>query len=185
MKVSILTPDLSHNCLGRAWVIAKLLENSFEVEILGPIYGDGVWTPLKDIKDIPLIELPIPRLRNICKFRASVKEKVDGDLIFASKPLYTSFGVGLIAKKHHKVPLILDVDDWQMGFLKAMTKKLNFIAFLKFLFTSLFSFFNPSNYWNNLFYEKQTSRADELIVTSNFLQKKFGGTIIPHCRDPE
>ncbi|NPD90106.1 MAG: glycosyltransferase family 4 protein [Asgard group archaeon] len=185
MKISILTPDLSHNCLGRAWVLAKILEKKYKVEILGPIYGDGIWKPFENMEDIPLIELPIPKLKNRSKFKSAIRQKINGDLIYASKPLYSSFGVGLIAKKLHKTPLILDIDDWQMGFTKAYTKKFNLFQYLKFLSSSLFSLFHPSNYYNNLYYEKRSSRADAITVSNHFLQEKFGGIIIPHCRDPE
>ncbi|MHA1222217.1 MAG: glycosyltransferase family 4 protein [Candidatus Heimdallarchaeaceae archaeon] len=185
MKVSILTPDLSGNCLGRAWVLAKLLKNDFEVEILGPIFKNGIWEPLKDVKDIKITELPKPSLRNIFKFKSEIKKRINGNLIYASKPLFTSFGFGLISKKYNKVPVILDIDDWQMGFVKGSTQKLKFLALMKFLVLSLFSFIKPSNYWNSLIYEKLISQADEITVSNTFLQKKFGGTIIPHCRDPE
>jgi hypothetical protein len=34
MKISILYPDLSHNCLGRAYLLlAKILQRHYEVEI--------------------------------------------------------------------------------------------------------------------------------------------------------
>ena len=46
MKISILTPDLSHNCLGRAYLLAKVLQRHYEVEIIGPIFGNGIWKPL-------------------------------------------------------------------------------------------------------------------------------------------
>lgn len=51
MKISILTPDLSHNCLGRAYLIAKILQRHYEVEIVGPIFGDGIWRPLAKLDD--------------------------------------------------------------------------------------------------------------------------------------
>jgi len=43
MKISILTPDLSHNCLGRAYLLVKILQRHYKVEIVGPIFGDGVF----------------------------------------------------------------------------------------------------------------------------------------------
>jgi hypothetical protein len=43
MKISILSPDLSHNCLGRAYLLVKILQEPYEVEIIGPVSGDGIW----------------------------------------------------------------------------------------------------------------------------------------------
>src|SRR5207244_1939442 len=40
----------------------------------------------------------------------------DGDVLFASKPRPTSFGVGLLARRRPRRPLILDIDDWELGF---------------------------------------------------------------------
>lgn len=52
MKISILSPDLSNNCLGRAYLLAKILQRRYEVEIAGPIFGDGIWKPVADDKSI-------------------------------------------------------------------------------------------------------------------------------------
>jgi len=46
MKISILTSDLSHNCLGRAYLLAKVLQRCYEVEIIGTVFGDGIWEPV-------------------------------------------------------------------------------------------------------------------------------------------
>lgn len=46
MKVSILCADLSSNCLGRSYVLARALERRYEVEIIGPAFGGGLWEPL-------------------------------------------------------------------------------------------------------------------------------------------
>jgi len=43
MKISILTPDLSQNCLGRAYLLAKILQRHYKVEIIGPMFGEGIW----------------------------------------------------------------------------------------------------------------------------------------------
>jgi len=42
MKISILTPDLSHNCLGRAYLLAKILKMYYEVEIVGSFFREGL-----------------------------------------------------------------------------------------------------------------------------------------------
>ena len=52
MKISILTPDFSSNCFGRAWLLAKVLQRHYEIEIVGPIFGDGIWKPVADDKSI-------------------------------------------------------------------------------------------------------------------------------------
>jgi len=38
MKISILTPDLSHNCLGRAYLLAKILQRRYKIEIVDTVF---------------------------------------------------------------------------------------------------------------------------------------------------
>lgn len=95
MKISILTPDLSHNCLGRAYLLAKILRRHYEVEIVGPIFGDGIWEPVANDKSIAYKFVKIHgRFKAYWQIRELFK-KIDGDVIYASKSLFTSFGVGL------------------------------------------------------------------------------------------
>jgi len=120
MKISVLTPDLSHNCLGRAYLLAKILQRRYEVEIVGPVFGDGIWGPVANDKSITYKSVEIyGRFRPYLQIKELAK-KIDGDIIYASKPLFTSFGVGLSKKVFNRKPLILDIDDWQMGFMKSI-----------------------------------------------------------------
>ena len=54
MKISILAPDFSHNCFGRAWLLAKVLQRHYDVEVIGPVFGEGIWKPLANICDFDL-----------------------------------------------------------------------------------------------------------------------------------
>jgi len=92
MKISILTPDLSHNCLGRAYLLAKILQRHYEVEIVGPIFGDGIWKPVADDKTIVYKGVKICGSLNPYWQSMELVKKIDGDVIYASKPLFTSFG---------------------------------------------------------------------------------------------
>ena len=42
IKILILSPDLSHNCLDRSYLLAKILQRHYEVEIIGPMFGEGI-----------------------------------------------------------------------------------------------------------------------------------------------
>ena len=81
MKISILTPDLSHNCLGRAYLLAKILQRHYEVEIVGPVFGDGIWKPVADDKSITYKSVNIHgRFKPYWQIRELAK-KIDGDVI--------------------------------------------------------------------------------------------------------
>lgn len=40
-------------------------------------------------------------------------KKIDRDVVYASKPLFASLGLGLIKKLFNNKPLILDIDYWK------------------------------------------------------------------------
>jgi len=183
MKISILSPDLSNNCLGRAYLLAKVLQRRHEVEIVGPIFGNGIWQPVADDKSITYKSVKIcGRFRPYLQIRDLV-QKIDGDIIYASKPLFTSFGIGLLIKVIQKKPLILDIDDWEMGFKKESNKNLSLFRSIKSLVSSGLFFYRMGSYWNILFMEKLVPFSDEVTVSDTFLKDKFGGTMVCHGRD--
>jgi len=179
MRVSILTPDLSHNCLSRAYLLAKLLQRRYEVEIVGPIFGRSIWKPLTNDKDLTFKYVKISgRLRPYLQINDLAK-KIRGDVIYASKPLFTSFGVGILQKLCQNKPLVLDIDDWQSGLIKHSCKQLPLSSRLK----SLCMLYRLNSSWNSYLGEKLIRIADKITVSSRFLQTKFSGEIIWHARD--
>ena len=57
--------------------------------------------------------IPLPtQMADIPRILSSIK----GDLIYAVKPKTFSYGYGLIKKFVSKKPLVLDIDDWELGF---------------------------------------------------------------------
>jgi glycosyltransferase involved in cell wall biosynthesis len=113
----------------------------------------------------------------------SLAKKISGDLIYASKPLLSSFGVGLLNQLNTKKPVILDIDDWQMGFIKESYKNSSLIQCLKAICFSTLFLYRVDSFWNNVIYEKLAYIATDITVSGRFLQKKFGGEVIWHARD--
>lgn len=185
MKISILTPDISHNCLGRAYLLAKILKRRYDVEIIGPMLGKGIWAPLSKAEEIMYKDINSGTCA--CAFFQirDVMRCATGDVIYASKPLLTSFGIGIIKKIINRKPLILDIDDWQLGFMKNLHNNQKLIYNLKHIFHSTIHFYDTGSYWNNFFGEKLACFADEITVSNSFLQKMFGGTIVWHARDTD
>jgi glycosyltransferase involved in cell wall biosynthesis len=185
MKISVLTPDLSHNCLGRAYLLAKILQRRYKVEIVGPILGDGIWKPVANHEDIKYISFGIEGIaRNPSKVNDLVN-KINGDIIYVSKPLFTSFGVGILSKFKNHQPLILDIDDWQMGLMSGLYQNLSLTQRVKNLIHSARYPHLVASYWNNLISEKLTWLSNEITVSNHFLKQKFNGSIVWHARDTE
>lgn len=185
MKISILTPDLSSNSIGRAYLLAKILQRKYKLEIIGPIMGDGIWKPVNNDKSITYKFVNIKgRFKPYWQLQELFK-KISGDIIYASKPIYTSFGIGLLKKFIEKKPLILDIDDWQMGLIRGSYNNFTYYRYFKFWISSTFLIYKSNSYWNNLIGEKLIRFADEITISNTFLKKRFGGTIICHARDTE
>ncbi len=181
MKISVITPDFSHNCLGRAYLLAKILQRQYEVEIAGFVFGEKKWSPLADDRSVDYKAVKVGRL-SFCENVRDLVRKIDGDVLYASKPLVASFGVGLLKKWREGNPLVLDIDDWERGFMKAYCQELSPYYRLRYLGSSLF-FYEGSSYWNSLLCERLVSCADEITVSNRFLRTKFGGAIVWHGRD--
>ena len=176
MKVSVLAADLSDNATGRADLLARLLSARYDVEVVGPRFGADVWMPARE-GAIPQRSVRVGRYPGFARRIPALLDLVDGDVIVASKPRATSFGLALLARARRRRPLVLDIDDWEIGFFSRsgpwgrIGRALN-VA-------------NPNGLPWTWLAEKLVSRADAITVASRFLERRFGGTLLPHVRDTE
>lgn len=170
MKISVISHDMSHNCLGRAYVLASLLMPAHDVEIVGPVMGDDIWEPLRN--DTTVAYRPLEKASSL---RASLAA-LDGDVLYAVKPKGTSLGWATLARRQRRRPLVADVDDWESGF---------FIDSPKWALRNLATVWDPSNVYATLALEGVARRADAVTVSSTWLQRAFGGVIVPHARDAD
>ena len=174
MKVSILCFDLAHNAAGRAELLARLLAPRFEVDVVGPQFADAVWPPVAR-SPIPHRGVRARRYPSFARIVPDLLQLIDGDVIFASKPRPTSFGIGLLARGRR--PLILDIDDWELGFFYRS-------GFWGRLGRAL-NLSNPNGLSWTWLAERFVPAADALTVASRFLQDRFGGVLVPHVRDTD
>ena len=184
MKISILTPDVSHNGLVRAWVLAQVLQRRYEVEIVGVAFDGTIWAPLAGEKG--MIDKYLPSSPLFYKYFSQAKwimSTISGDVIYASKPLLTSFGVGLILKLFKKKPLVLDIDDWQVGFHKDLFSRAPLSKVIKRYLSSALYAGDTNSYWNALLCESLISFADDITVSNSQLRSKYSGAVVQHGRD--
>ena len=186
MKVSILTPNFSSNCLGRAYLLAQLISKFMDVEIIGPILNNKIWPPLSNQSQVEIQFKPIhwTRTQSFYTFIKKVSSIIEGDILYVSKPMLTSFGVALAIQKQNKMPLILDIDDWDLGFVieHIKTRRIE-----RWLFNTLPHKFNGYQALLDCYVLEKIAQSMkeeiQITVSNSFLQKKFGGTIIWHTRD--
>jgi len=180
MKISILTPDFSHNCFGRAWLLVKILKRHYDVEAIGPVFGEGIWKPLADACDFN-VKMVKGYANGHFELRKMLK-MISGDVIYASKPLISSFGVALIKKFRTGKPVVLDIDDWELGFGKEFYDSLTWPKKIK---DFLLSISNYNSYYYKIILNKFIRFANDITVSGKVLHSIYGGTIIWHGRDIE
>jgi glycosyltransferase involved in cell wall biosynthesis len=174
LKITILCFDLANNSLGRAALLAQVLSRRHQVELVGSSRDGSIWFPLKDL-DIPIRIFPWSRLPKFASTARRMVESIDADLLFACKLWPTSFGVGLLKKKDTGIPLIVDIDDWELGFYLHSGFWGTVGRFL--------NFSNPNGMPYTWYLEKSVGLADGITVSNRFLQQRFSGEMIYHCRD--
>ena len=176
MKVSVLAFDLSDNATGRAHLLAQLLAPRYAVSVVGPMFGEALWRPVRE----GTIEYRAVPGRRYPRFAADVPallRLVDGDVIVASKLRPTSFGLGLLARLRGRRPLVVDIDDWELGFFYRAGTWGRVGRFL--------NVGNPNGLPWTWLMERLVPMADAVTVSSRFLAARFGGTLVPHVRDTE
>ena len=176
MKISVLCFDLSDNAAGRADLLARLLAPRYEVEVVGPTFGPAVWGPVADgaIRQRSVPGSCYPRFAGTLP---QLLRLADGDLLYASKLRPTSFGVGLLKRFIGRRPLLLDIDDWEVGFFYRSGAWGRVGRFLNLA--------NPNGLPWTWLAERAVGAVQGLTVASRFLQQRFGGVLIPHVRDTE
>lgn len=175
MKISIISFDLSHNCLGRAYLLGKVLRRRYEVDIHGflfPHYGDKIWKPCNTGE----FEYRAVKGRYFPGFLSSMVSMIrdiSGDVIYASKLRMPSYGVALLKKIFYKRPVILDIDDIEVSW------HTNVKGFKKWISIS-----NPIGPLHTGWIEKSVYFADDITTVSTQLKERYGrGVIVPHGKD--
>src|SRR5215217_4991100 len=190
-KVSVIAWNMTHNPVGRAHWIAGALSRKFDVEIVGarfPQYGTEIWEPVRDDEKVPTIDFVGQKFPAHFAEMEEVAKHIDGDVIVVSKPRLPSYELGILAKHFKNRPLILDVDDPELAFFKDKGHEEDQSLTLdevkvKALGGRKGEFLNPYGRLWTQYCENIIPYADQLTVSNVELQKKYGGTIIPHVKD--
>jgi glycosyltransferase involved in cell wall biosynthesis len=176
VKISVLCFDLADNAVGRAVLLARLLDPLGPVEVVGPCSGPALWEPMR-AEQILHRSVPATRFPRFAASLPALARLADGDLLYASKPRLASAGVGFLKRLTDGSPLLLDIDDWEVGFFLrggfwgTVGRALNLA--------------NPAGLPWTWLMERLSRAADGITVASRFLQERFGGTLIPHVRDTD
>lgn len=168
---------MSGNAFGRAWVLADLLKQDYDVHIVAACGArDELWTPARGSCDVEIRRWNAFSTPGFVARAPSISRRlVTGDVIFAVKPKLSSYGLGLFARRERNRPLLLDIDDWDVGFTSRAGD----------LLTAPWALLSAASGVHTRLLSRQTARADAITVSSSFLHARFGGTWLPHARDEQ
>ena len=185
LKVSLLVWNLSTNDgFIRASLLKKvLLKLGYEVQIFGFLFGKELYKAISSEDQVYSV-----RASNYPDFLKSISKIlkiIDGDIIYAIKPQPASFGVALLKKLYSKIPVILDIDDWELSWYGG--DEWHYRPTLKQLARDLLkpdgALRNPCHPLYVKWIEGLVSSADAVTVHTKFLQQRFGGTFVPNGKD--
>ncbi|TVQ07400.1 MAG: glycosyltransferase [Leptolyngbya sp. DLM2.Bin27] len=166
----------------RPFLLAQALHSvGYPVEIVG--FSADAKVPLA--ADVSICTIPLSSAIIGPQAVGQLLRHLSGDIIYAYKPKPSSFGLALLHRLRHRCPVILDIDDWELSWhggdayryrptpkqlardvLKpeGALRQLDHPLYLQWL-------------------ERWVDRADRLTTHNQFLQRRFGGTIIPNGKD--
>lgn len=176
-RISILAPNLSQNNLGRAYLLARVLQRNYEVEILGPVFQDRIWPPVDDGL-VPYITVPGQNFPMFLGAIQQLNRQISGDVVYAVKPRLTSFGIGLYHKRKYHKPLLLDIDDWDDQGEYDVSRWKRWLR-------SIVRLPNPYSHAYLRLMARYIPDADAITVVSSHLQARFGGVLVTHGRDTD
>lgn len=172
MKVSVLVHDVASNTLWAATAIARALQSQFDVEVVGPDLGHGICAMYRD--EFPYKVVPARRLYRFPDFLWQVRRierVVTGNVVIAVKGYMDTVPVAL-RKKQRGAKAIVYLDEWDSAGFRSLPAAERRALALRNLHHPL----NES--WFPLV-ERMIPLADRVVSSSAFLQRRFGGEVIP------
>lgn len=175
LRIAAVVNDLSGNCLVRTYPIVKVLERRHRVEVIGFVGQEGIFPPYKNemvYRPFPLGGSPASKARSLL----GLVRSIDADVIYAFKPVCTSYGVALLSWLGKRRPIVLDIEDWDNEAFEALDWRGK-------LGHAVRNIPRPNGFYNWLT-DSLHGIADQKTVASNFLLRRYGGIKLPHGANP-
>ncbi|MCY3813756.1 MAG: glycosyltransferase [Gammaproteobacteria bacterium] len=179
ITVLVLSWDVGHNPLGRAYLLAEALARSYTVVLAGfqfPRFGDRLWKPLRHAP-FHTVTIPGGPFPDFQRTLEKLTRRVDADVVVACKARLPAVQAGLMLKALRNRPLLIDVDDYELSFF-ANRDPLTDLASVD--PGALAEPFEEA--WTR-YTENLLGWADGLLVSNEELKRRFGGVVVPHARD--
>jgi glycosyltransferase involved in cell wall biosynthesis len=181
MKISVLICNLSSHCLVRSYPILKVLQRQHEIEVIGPQFGPGIYAPYAREFQYKAFSCSGPGA--VWPVIKQLSKAVTGDVIYAFKPLPSSLYPGVLRRLKSRLPLVLDIEDWELAWSTGYNGHWG-----RSLYGSLLrwrsSLRDPNSFLHAAGCETLSRIASRKTVVSRWLQRRFGGVRLVHGVDP-
>jgi glycosyltransferase involved in cell wall biosynthesis len=176
LKISFFVDDLASNSIVRAIPLAEALQQEgYVVEIIGfLVSGQEVYAPYRD-------RFPFKAIQSrgtLPKKSSLLAELATGEIIYACKPLFSTFYPALLASScGFRRPLLLDAEDNELWIKEESMIGGGLRRRLGWLRGRL------KQYWRlrgTYSIQPFTRFAQEVTVVSRWLQRRYGGHIVLH-----
>lgn len=170
MKIAVLSHNLSSNAAMRAYRIAEAARKFAQVTLAGPVEESrGPWQALPS--EPWIVTVTERRLPKFAKSFLELVAAADGDVLIAVKPHLASFGVALVAAERRGVPVVLDMDDLDVALAPREQWEAN---------PEMADPSRPASAVYVSLLTRAVGAASAITVASTALQRRFGGTLLPH-----
>src|SRR5580692_8575965 len=183
-RMSVVGGSLGSNAVGRAYTLADLAATDFAVEIVGtllPSRGRKLWPPMENAK-IPIHGFVAVDIPSYLSGVRSIVRSSSCEIVYVSKPRFSGLFLGMLMSMKNNCPLLLDIDDFELGFAKNRSP-------LPFDELEVEFRRDPAQFddlagatWIRLC-ETLTNSADAITLSNESLQTRYDGVIVRHARD--
>jgi len=190
IQVVVAAAELSHNAAGRAFTLAQLYQHlGHPVALLGshfPQWGRELWQPIQSAvvkAQLPVHTFVAEHESRYVEQAFELVQKQPADLVHLSKPRLPAVVIGLLYKLLWGAAVLVDIDDEELCFVGEREPiTLDGLKRLCHGLPEPRELMGPL--WTRLAVDL-AQRFDGITVANRPLQERYGGTVIPHARDPE
>lgn len=180
-RAAVVSWDLGHNPAGRAYVLYRLLERDWNVDLVGPLwsrYGTQLWEPLLNC-GLKTQSFHCSTFEDFIPKAEALAATERYDIVYVCKPRLPSLYLGALIKDASQCPLVLDVDDYELSFFK--NEDLLSLDELRQNVDA--ALHEPFEEQGTRYAQTLIPSADAITVSNVALRQRFGGHMVRHARD--
>ena len=183
-KVCVVSWDVSHNPVGRAFLIADMADRDHKVELVGPAFksfGGRLWPPIADTL-LSIRSFPASDMISFLRGAVEIARNTRCDIVHVGKPRLPSLLLGHLIRCVNKCPMVVDIDDDELAFLDD-NRPADFVELLAAAKADAPDFDIPYGQLWTRFCANLLDEVEYLTVCNPPLLRRYGGALLRHARD--